>query len=161
MKSDHRNATAGRQSLSQDSQAFFKRTKFNVHFHPQRLKSLGCRMMTSMTPDQLFDRARQRKSFAKRRRPAHLHDQAADPARSRFLTKFTKQASQFLFAVLVYNFGGSQFGLRIHAHVERTVSYEAETALRIFELAGGDTKIKKRAADRAKTKLVENTIRVP
>src|SRR5437867_12667035 len=99
-------------------------------------------MMTAMTPDQLFDRTGQRQSFAKGRSPAHLHDQARDPARGRFLTEFTKQASQFLFAVLVYNLRSGQLGARVHAHVEWTVSNEAETALSIFQLAGGNTKIK-------------------
>jgi hypothetical protein len=93
MKSDHSNATAGRKSLIQNAQAFFKRGKLIVHFHPQRLKHLGSWMMTPMTPDQLFDRPRQRQGFAKRRSPAHLHDQARDPARGWFLTEFAKQAS--------------------------------------------------------------------
>jgi hypothetical protein len=113
-------------------------------------------MMTSMPPDQLFDRPRQRERFAKGRGPAHLHNQARDPARGRFLPEFTKQASQFLFAVLVYNLGSSQPGPRIHAHVERTVSNEAETALSIFELAGRNTKVKENAADGGNAKLVEN-----
>src|SRR5213596_2791791 len=77
-------------------------------------------MMTTVSADQLFDGACQRQSFAKRRSPAHLHDQARDPARGRFLTEFTKQASQFLFAVLIYNLTSSQLGSRVHAHVERT-----------------------------------------
>jgi len=71
-------------------------------------------------------------------------------------TEVTKQASQFLFTVLVYNLRSSQLGSRVHAHVERTVSNEAETALRIFQLARRNTKIKKRAADSAKAKLIEN-----
>jgi len=44
----------------------------------------------------------------------------------------------------------------IHAHVERTISHEAEPALRIFELPGRDTDIEKRAADRPNAKLIEN-----
>src|SRR5436189_6427892 len=113
-------------------------------------------MVTPMTPDQLFDCPRQRQSFAKRRSPAHLHDQARDPARGRFLTEFTKQASQFLFAVLIYNLTSSQLGSRVHAHVERTISNQAETAMRISELAGRTTKINERAADGTEAKLVEN-----
>src|SRR5438876_10635309 len=104
-------------------------------------------MMTTVSADQLFDGACQRQSFAKRRSPAHLHDQARDPARGRFLTEFTKQASQFLFAVLIYNLTSSQLGSRVHAHVERTISNEAKTAMRILELAGRNTKIKECASD--------------
>src|SRR5438046_6930400 len=114
-------------------------------------------MMTSMPPDQLFDRPRQRERFAKGRGPAHLHNQARDPARGRFLPEFTKQASQFLFAVLVYNLGSSQPGPRIHAHVERTVSNEAETALSIFELAGRNTKEKMLSAVSASFETVRST----
>ena len=44
---------------------------------------------------------------------------------------------------------------RIHAHVERPVSNETETALSIFELAGRNTQIKKRASNSANPKLVE------
>src|SRR5438128_12187020 len=106
-------------------------------------------MMTTVSADQLFDGARQRQSFAKRRSPAHLHDQARDPARGRLLTEFTKQASQFLFAVLIYNLTSSQLRSRDHEHVERTSSNEAETAARILVLAARNTQIKEHADDRA------------
>src|SRR6266568_730797 len=67
---------------------------------------------------------------------------------------------QLFFAVLVYDRSSSQFGSRIHAHVEGTVSHKAETAFRIFELPGRDTKIKKRPADGANPKLIQNAGRV-
>src|SRR5438445_13881362 len=98
-------------------------------------------MMTAMTPDQLFDRPGQRQRFTKGRSPAHLHDQARDPARGGFLTEFTKQASQFLFAVLIYNLRSGHLGPRVHAHIERAVSLAAETTLRVFELSGRNTKV--------------------
>jgi hypothetical protein len=52
-------------------------------------------------------------------------------------------------------------GSRIHAHVEGTVSHEAEPAFRIFELPGRNTQIKKRACDRANSKLIENAACAP
>jgi hypothetical protein len=51
--------------------------------------------------------------------------------------------------------------LRIHAHVEGTVSHEAETARRILELARRNTKIKERAVYGANAKLVKDTGCVP
>src|SRR6266699_344062 len=103
-------------------------------------------MMPTVPPDQFFDRARQRQSFTKRRRLARLDDQPRDPARGRFLTQFTKQSGQFLFAIFIYDNSSSQLRLRVHPHVEGTVSHEAEAARRIFELARRNTKIKERAA---------------
>src|SRR5947208_6155561 len=161
MKSDHGDSSAGCKSRSYNAQAFFERAKFIVHLHPQRLKNLGGRMVTPMTPDQLFDCPRQRESFAKGRSPAHLHDQARDPARGGFLTEFTKQASQFLFAVLIYNLGSGHLGPRVHAHVERAVSVEAETALRVFKFVRRNTKIEERTPDSTKAKLVENARCMP
>jgi hypothetical protein len=51
--------------------------------------------------------------------------------------------------------------LRVHAHVEGTVSHEAETARRVLELARRNTKIKERAAYGANAKLVKHTGCVP
>src|SRR4029077_10935918 len=99
--------------------------------------------------------------FTKWRSLAHLDDQARDPACSRFLTQFTKQSRQFLFAVFVYDSSSSQVRLRVHPHIQRTVSHEAEAAFRIFELPRRNTKIKHRAADGANAKLVENPGGVP
>src|SRR4029077_919082 len=104
----------------------------------------------------LLNRSRQRESFAKRRSLAHFDDQARNPSRGRFLTQFTKQLSQLLFTVMVYDGGSSQGGRRIHPHVEGTVSHKAETARRIFQLARRNTKIKEDAADRANAEFIEN-----
>src|SRR5437016_11679451 len=113
-------------------------------------------MLASVAADQLFDRPSQRQRFANRRSLAHLHNKARNSPRSRLFPQFAKQAGQFLFAVLVYNLSSSQRRSRIHAHVERTVSHEAEPALCIFELPGRDTQVQKRAANAANAKLVEN-----
>jgi hypothetical protein len=51
--------------------------------------------------------------------------------------------------------------LGIHAHVEGTVSHEAETARRILELARRNPKIKERAVYGANAKLVKDTGCVP
>src|SRR5213596_3269505 len=101
-------------------------------------------MMTTVSADQLFDGACQRQSFAKRRSPAHLHDQARDPARGRFLTEFTKQASQFLFAVLIYNLTSSQLGpldMRMDPRTKLTAGkivneYGEEELTRLFRELG-------------------------
>src|SRR5437867_12727259 len=92
-------------------------------------------MLPTVAPDQLFDRARQWQSFTKRRSLAHLDDQARDSACGRFLTQFAKQSGQFLFAIFIYNGSSSQLRSRVHAHVEWTVSHQAEAARGIFELA--------------------------
>src|SRR5262249_2612629 len=47
---------------------------------------------------------------------------------------------------------------RVNPHVEWTVSHQTEPALRVFELPGRNTQIKKRAADCANSQLVENAI---
>src|SRR5262249_22128760 len=117
--------------------------------------------MTAVTAHQLFDRARQRQSLAKRHSLSHLYNQTRDATRCRLLSQLTKQPRQLFLAVFVYDRGSGQLGSRIHAHIEWTVSHEAEPALRIFELPGRDTKIKKRAADCANAKLIENTERAP
>src|SRR5439155_4687468 len=70
------------------------------------------------------------------------------------------EARQFFFAVLVYDARGGEARSRVHAHVERTVSHETETALRIFELSRRNTQIEKHTAYAANTKLVENAIRI-
>jgi hypothetical protein len=118
-------------------------------------------MLPPVPPDQLFDRPHQRQSFTKWRSLAHLDDQARDSACGRFLTQFTKKSGQFFFAVFIYDSSGSQLRLRIHAHVEGTVSDEAETARRILELARRNTKIKERAVYGANAKLVKDTGCVP
>ena len=66
-----------------------------------------------------------------------------------------------LFAVLIYNLGSSQFGSWVHSHVEGTVSHKAETTRCIFQLAGRNSQIKKRTANAANAKLIQNTARMP
>src|SRR5882762_1752118 len=155
MKSNHRNTAAALEPRSEHSQALFERTKLVIYLHPQRLKHLGSRMMTAVTADQFFDRARQRQSFAKRYSFSHLYNQACDTTRCRLLSQFAKQPRQLFLAVFVYDRGSGQLGSRIHAHIERTVSHEAESPLGVFELPRRDTNIEKRAADRANSKLIE------
>src|SRR5215472_14898740 len=118
-------------------------------------------MLSSMAAYQLFDCARQRQRFAKWRSLAHFHDHACDPARGRFFAQFTEKAGQFFFAVFVCNCRRGEACSRVHAHVERTIAHETEPTLRVLELPGRNTQIKKRAADATNPELVENTIRVP
>src|SRR5436190_20168419 len=132
MKRDHRDAPTRLKSRSQYAQTLFQRTKLVIDFHPQRLKNPGGGMVTAVPADKLFDRTRKRKSFAERKSLTHLYDQACDAARSRFLSQFAKETSQLLFAVLIYDRSSRQFGSRIHAHVEGTVSHKTETAFCIF-----------------------------
>src|SRR5206468_5548918 len=58
-------------------------------------------MTATVTPDGLFDCARQRKRFAKRRCLAHLYDQTGDTPSGRFLPELAEQSSQLFCAVLV------------------------------------------------------------
>src|SRR4029077_19458782 len=115
-------------------------------------------MLSVVTAHQLFNCAREREGFAKRRSFAYFYDHARDASRRGFLAELTKDAGQFLFAVIVNDCRRCDARLRIHPHVERTVSNQTETALRILELAGRNTQIKKRASDAANPELVENTI---
>src|ERR1051326_1788634 len=110
-----------------------------------------------MTANQFFDRPCQSQRFTKRRTPAQLHDKAGDPAGGWFLAELTKQASQFLFLVLVYNFGRSEPGPRDHAHVQWPTSPEAEAALCVFQLSSRPPQLKTRATNRGNAKLVKNT----
>src|SRR5262249_37828735 len=118
-------------------------------------------MLSPVAADQLFNCARQRQRLAKWRTLTHFHDHARDPARGRFFAQFTEKPGQFFFIVFVYDRGGGEASSLIHAHVERTVPNETKTALRIFELTGRNTQIKKRATNAANPEFVENTIRVP
>src|SRR5204863_4028070 len=155
MKSNHRNTPAVLEPRSDHSQAFFERAELVIYFHPQRLKHLGSRMMTAVTADQFFERARQRQSFAKRYSFSHLYNQACNTTRCRLLSQFAKQPRQLFLAVFVYDRGSGQLTSRIHAHIEWTISHEAEPALSVFELPGRDTNIKKRAPNCANSKLIE------
>src|SRR4029077_11577975 len=118
-------------------------------------------MVTAVTTDELLNRSRQRQSFAKRCTLSHLYNQARDATRCWLLSQLAKQPRQLFLAVLVYDRSGSQLSAWIHAHVEGTISHEAEPALRIFDLPGRDTNIEKRAADRANAKVIENAGRAP
>src|SRR6266487_4646086 len=155
MKSNHRNTSAALEPRSEHSQALFERAKLVVYLHPQRLKHLGGRMMTAVTADQFFDRAREGQSFAKRYSLSHLYNQACNATRCRFLSQLAKQPCQLFLAIFVYDRGSGQLGSRIHAHIEGTVSHEAESPLGVFELPGRDTQIKKYAPNRANSKLIE------
>src|SRR4029078_4552657 len=117
-------------------------------------------MLSSVTAYQLFNRARELERFGKGRSFAYFLDHARNAARSRFFAELTKDAGQVLFAVIVYNCRRCEARMRGHPPVERTVSHQTEAALRVFELSGRNTQIKKRAANVANPELVEDTIRV-
>src|SRR5262249_30424279 len=116
--------------------ALFKCAQLIVYFHPQRLKNLGGRMLSSVTAHQLFNCARERECFAKRRSFAHFYDHARDPPRGRFFAQFTEEACQFFFAVFVYNCRRGEARSWVNSHIERPVSIETEPALCVFELSG-------------------------
>src|SRR6202035_4350440 len=94
MKSNHRDTPAPLEPRSEYSQALFECAKLIIYLHPQRLKHLGSRMMTAVTADQFFDRARQRQSFAKRCNLSHLNNQACNATRGRLLSQLAKQPRQ-------------------------------------------------------------------
>src|SRR5262245_14089194 len=146
MKSNHRNARAALKASSEKAQPVFQRAELVIYLHSQGLKHLGSRMMTAVAADQFLDRPRQRQSFAKRRRFSHFYDQACYTARRRLPSQLAKQARQLFLGVFVYDRGSGQLRPRVHAHIERAVSHEAESTLRVFELPGGHPKIKKCAA---------------
>ena len=79
-------------------------------------------------------------------------------SRRRFFAQLTKETGQVFFAIIVDDCRGGEARPRVHPHVQRTVSHETEPALRVFELPGRNTQIKKRASDSANPQLVENTI---
>src|SRR4029077_4534083 len=155
MKTNHRNTPAALKPCSEHSEAFFERAELVIYFHSQRLKHLGSRMMTAVTANQFFDRARQRQSFAKRCSFSHLYNQACNATRCRLLSQFAKQPRQLFLAVFVYDRGSGQLSSRIHAHIQGTVSHEAESSLGVFELPGRNAKIKKGAPNRPNSKLIE------
>src|SRR4029077_732857 len=161
MKTNHRNTPAALKPCSEHSQAFFERAKLIIYLHPQRLKHLGSRMMTAVTADQFFDRARQRQSFAKRCSLSHLNNQACNATRGRLLSPLAKQPRQLFLAVFVYDRGRGKLDSRIHAHIQGTVAHEAESPLGVLELPGRNTNIKKRASNRLNSKLIEQTERAP
>src|SRR5262245_5307116 len=156
MKSNHRNARAALKASSEKAKPLFQRAELVIYLHSQGLKYLGSRMMTAVAADQFLDRPRQRQSFAKRRSFSHFYDLACYPARRRLLSQLAKQARQLFLGIFVYDRGSGQLRARVHAHIERPVSHEAESTLRVFELPGGHPKIKKRAADHANAELIEN-----
>src|SRR5947207_2220559 len=161
MKSNHRNTPAALKPRSKHSQALFERAELVIYLHPQRLKHLGGRMMTAVTADQFFDRARQRQSFAKRCSFSHLYDQACNATRCWLLTQFAKQPRQLFLTVFVYDRGSGQLTSRIHPHIEGTVSHEAEPALGIFELPRSDTNIQKHGPYRANSQFIEEAKGAP
>src|SRR6476659_2119664 len=106
-------------------------------------------MLSSVPAYQLFNCAREREGFVKRRSFTYFHDRARNASRGRFFTELTKDAGQFLFAIIVHDCRRCEARLRVHSHVERTVSHQTETALRVFELPGRNTQVKKHACDGA------------
>src|SRR4029450_11043007 len=118
MKSNHRNTPAALEPRSEHSQALFEGAKLVVYLHPQRLKHLRSRMMTAVTADQFFDRARHRQSFPKPCSLSHLYNQACNATRCRLLSQLAKQPRQLFLAVFVYDRGSGQLGPGIHAHIE-------------------------------------------
>src|SRR4029079_9141833 len=139
MESDHADPSAPLESRNEDAQALLQGSQLIVPFHPQRLKHLSSRMLSSVTAYELFNRARELERFVKGRSFAYFHDHARNEARSRFFAELTKDAGQFLFAVIVYNCRRCEARMRVHPHVERTVSHQTEAALRVFELSGRNT----------------------
>src|SRR4029434_942294 len=108
MKGDDTDARPGLESRSQNAQPLFEGAKFIIHFHPERLKNLRGRMTATAPADHFFDRIGQRKSLPERGRLPHPYDQACDATRSRFLPQLAEQLGQLLYAVLIYDNGGSQ-----------------------------------------------------
>src|SRR5262245_13594303 len=98
--------------------------------------------------------------FTKRRRSAHFDEHGRYASCGRFFAQFTKESGQILFAVVVYDCCRGEARSRIHSHVEWAISHQTEPALRVFELAGRNPEIKKRASDGANPELVQNTIGV-
>src|SRR5438094_8377368 len=117
MKSDHRNTPAALKPRSKHSQALFERAELVIYLHPQRLKHLGSRMMTAVTADQFFDRARQRQSFAKRYSFSHCYDQAWNATRCWLLSWFVKQPRQLFLTVFVYHRWCGELTFPILCHI--------------------------------------------
>src|SRR6266581_5171094 len=160
MKSDDCNAPASFESCCKNTQTFLKCAKLVIHFHAQGLKSLRGWMTPTVPTDDFFDGAGERDGFAERGCLPHFNNQARDTTRSRLLPEFAKQAGQLFCAVFVNNSGSGELIPWIHPHIERAITRQAETALRIFELPGGDAQIEERTTDHADPKLVENFVHV-
>src|SRR5436190_22705405 len=118
-------------------------------------------MLSSVTTYQLFNGSRELECFAKRGSFADLHNHARDTSRGRLFSELTKDASQILCAVVVHDRRRCETRLRIHPHVERAISHQTETALRVFELPGRNTQIKKRPSDGANPESVQDKVCVP
>ena len=70
--------------------------------------------------------------------------------------KLAEEPGQFLFRIGVDDSRGRELAARIHPHIERAIAHDAETALRIFQLAGRDTEIEQRPANADDSELVED-----
>ena len=70
--------------------------------------------------------------------------------------KLAEEPGQLFFRVGVDDHRGRELAPRIHPHIERAVAHDAETALRIFQLARGDAEIEQRSADSHDSELVED-----
>src|SRR4051794_40945114 len=105
-------------------------------------------MLAAVAPDDLLDRFRQLQRFAERRGFALLYELARNPARGWFFAEITEDARQLFLIVAVHDIRGGQLAPRVHAHVERPITDDAEAALGVFELARRNTNIEQRAADR-------------
>src|SRR5947207_15822566 len=117
-------------------------------------------MTAPMTADNFLDRICERKSLAKGRVFAHLHELARDAPRGRFFAHFAEEAREIFLAVFVDDFGSGQLLARIHPHIQRPIALETETALGVFELSRRNAQIKDRAADLCQTELIEHGIGV-
>src|SRR6266487_312937 len=158
MKCDNGDSRTRLESRSQDAQAACERAEFIIYLNAQRLEDLCSRMTPPMAPDDFFDRASERKRLPEGRFLALFHNQTRDASRGRFLPKIAKQTSQLFLAVFVDDALCGRLILRIHPHIERPISHNAETALRIFELPRRHAEIEKRAPDCRDPKLLENFV---
>src|ERR1700694_5112506 len=70
---------------------------------------------------------------------------SGDSPRPPLLTEFVNQISKIALAELVYHLFGRQLGMRVHAHIERTVRLKTESSVGVVKLHRTDAQIGKYA----------------
>ena len=113
-----------------------------VDVDAERLEHAG-RWMTSRLPataDDALDETRELSCARERLRLAIGDDGARNGAGSPLLAQMEEDVGELRLAPAVDDIGGRDPGFR-HAHVERAVGLERESALRLVELHGGDADV--------------------
>src|SRR5690348_18078063 len=141
MEADRRHTTTGVENLESCLQSLLDLAELVIDGYAQALKR-SRRDVDVARPGSARDRRLHGlHQVARGAERAPRHDELCDPVRPALLAVLTEDSLDLRRVVLVDDLRGGERRLRVHAHVERSVGAEAESALRLVELRAGDAEV--------------------